>query len=180
MAVELEKYSKPLIRFALSLTGDLDLARDLAQETILRALRSKKQLDQIAQLKAWLFSILINAWRDDCRRRARRPRHDAILENQLGKSLDPQMGLEKREELEQVLNYFCQLPETQRQVIHLRAVEGFSIAEIAEMLGTNSNNVKTNLSLARKKLRQKFDPSPFRTGSNDVQELRSTANRRLF
>ncbi len=123
----------------------------------MRALRSKKQFDQLTHVKTWLFAITLNAWRDICRRNSRRPEHHPLLDNQITKSLNPSLTLEQREEIERVLNYFCELPERQRQILYLRAVEEFSIPEIAELLETNLNNVKTQLSLARKKMREKFE-----------------------
>jgi len=69
---------------------------------------------------------------------------------------DPQITVETKEHLENVLASFQELPETQRQVLYLKTVEEHSIDEISQILDLSRNNVKVNLSHARKKMRQKF------------------------
>lgn len=64
--------------------------------------------------------------------------------------------VESREHLETVLASFQELPDRQREVLYLRAVEEFTVSEIAAMLETSENNVKATLSIARKRLRKRF------------------------
>lgn len=64
---------------------------------------------------------------------------DISIGNELGAFLWKQMGM---------------LPERQRQVLHLRVVERMDIDQIAEVIGTSQKNVRSNLAVARKKLRE--------------------------
>ena len=156
LTVELQSYTTVLMRFALSLTGNYGAAEDLVQETIVRALGQKREIQRVADPKAWLFTILINLWRDHCRKTKRRPRQQSLqLQNSVADS-DPAVQYEIREYLSQVLEYFQTLPEQQRQILYLKTVEDYLLEDIATMLDTTMNNVKSNLSIARKKIRSHF------------------------
>ena len=74
------------------------------------------------------------------------PDHAQTAEQHLGDQDDLRRALQAMEEL----------PERQRQVLHLSACEGLSAAEIAQVLAISTDAVKANLCLARKKLRQEL------------------------
>src|SRR5687767_15083525 len=66
------KYSSSLKPFALSLTRDMDEAKDLLQETILRALASKDKYTEGTNLKGWLYTIMKNIFINNYRRGVKR------------------------------------------------------------------------------------------------------------
>ena len=161
LTVDLGEHSQALFRFAYSLTGRYSLAEELVQETMLRAVRQGDRISGISNLRSWLFTVAINIWRDERRKITRNP---ATCSLQAMDPPQPDMAAEleeTRERLQAVLKYFQQLPERQREVLFLKTVEGLSIAEIARVTGATSGSVKTNLCLARKRLRKHFDrPAP--------------------
>lgn len=153
----------PIYRFALRLTRDAMEAEDLAQEAYLRAWRAcergpRGQEDSDA-MRAWLFRITMNAWRDRQRRatvrRAAMPRipHGTAAP-------DPSEALAGREQAASALAALDRLPDRQREVLYLSACEGLSNAAIAEVLAVSTDAVKASLSLARKRLRELLDPRP--------------------
>ena len=70
-----ERYSRPVISFIYDLVSDRELAKELAQETFVRAFRSLRTLRQETKLSTWLFGIAKNVARESLRARARDSRH---------------------------------------------------------------------------------------------------------
>ena len=155
MRIDLESHTQSLFRFALSLSRDFHLAEDLTQECLLRAHRAKQGLRTEETKKAWLFQIMLNLVRDRARKKTEQPIEAEDLEPVDGCS-SPEKQLMLREELERVFRLMQELPDQQRQVLFLSVVEEFSHSEIAELLSISLGAVKTNLSIAKKKLRTRL------------------------
>ncbi len=148
-----ENHGDKVYRFAISLSRDVHTAEDLTQETFLRAFRTKSPLRDQSRQKAWLFQILVNLWRD---------RHRKVGNVGLslegvdppGRGFAPDQIAIRDEQQRIIFEAMARLPDQQRNVLHLRTVEQFSISEIAELLGSTTGAVKTNLSIARKRMRE--------------------------
>ena len=162
---ELELEIPSLYRFALRLTVRTDQAEDLTQDTLLRAWQRRGQLRDHGSLRVWLFQILVNLHRDQLRQMKARPRLEPARDSPDDRSPLPEQAVMLREELNIILKAMNSLPPRQREVLHLSAVENFSLAEIAEGLGISVNAAKVNLCEARKKMRQAF-PAPSPTTPN--------------
>lgn len=82
----------------------------------------------------------------------------AETSHQWASNNDQQPGdkLEQREELERVLSLMNALPERQRTVLYLIAVEELSLGEVSNVLEIEKNAAKVSLSLARKKMREEY------------------------
>ncbi len=150
--------------FALRLTGDRHAAEDLTQEAMLRACRSWKQLRDERRLRVWLFQIAANLWRDQSRRSGLAPEQAGSLNMELmGPQRSPDDLAQENEEVARAVAALDALPPRQREVLYLFACEGLDLKEIASVLGSNHDAVKTNLSLARKKMRSMFTETPHNT-----------------
>lgn len=144
-------------RFALRLTGDRHQAEDLAQEAVLRAWNHRDQLRAPAAARVWLFRIVHNLWRDGLRRgRSPVAKAEPLDGPVVASDRDPAETVCEQESVKMVLAVLERLPEKQRQALYLNACEGLAAAEIAEVLDTNPNAVKTHLSLARKRMREEL------------------------
>lgn len=129
-----------LYRAALAILGDPHEAEDAVQDAFVRFLeRAPADLDNPG---AWLMRVLVNGCKSRLRLAWRRV--GALPE------LLPTPGPEEREELEELFS----LPPEDRAVIHLHYYEGYSTAEIAQMLGQKPGTVRSRLSRAREKLRK--------------------------
>lgn len=150
----LRRHLGDAFRFALGLTGDRQEAEDLAQEGFARAWRAYPSFRGDASFRTWLFTILVHAHRDRLRRLrawnsrvARLPRPD--------EAVDPGFSEVDAEDLRgRILELIRRLPPRQREVLTLHAVEGFDYHQIAKMLGITYQDVKVNLSLARRRLKE--------------------------
>jgi RNA polymerase sigma-70 factor (ECF subfamily) len=145
-----------LYGFALSLSHDRSVAQDLVQETYLRAFAAPHRASPGENLRGWLFTILHNVWRNEVRRRKPAALEDAPalalgLVAPGGDALD---RLSRNESRERLLQAMAALPESFREVIVLRCVEGFSYRDLASILGCPAGTVMSRLARARALLRR--------------------------
>ena len=155
MRALLEEYVPRVYRFAMRLSRDHHAAEDITQETLLRAWRHRRRLKEPDAARVWLFTIAANIWRDQVQRGklpvarvgplAEDPEDDA--------QPAPERAVLDGEDVSRAMQAMDLLPPRQREVLYLHACEGLAVAEIAGVLDTNPNNVKVNLSLARKRMR---------------------------
>jgi RNA polymerase sigma-70 factor (ECF subfamily) len=150
-----EQHAGSVYRYALRLTGRLDLAEDLAQETLLRAWRSRDKLRDPRVARVWLLRIATNLWTDHLRRTKYRPR--ALASEPPCPRPSPAAMATNQEHVKLALAAMDQLPARQRQVLYLTTCEGLSLDETAEVLAITVPAVKANLSLARKEMRRRLN-----------------------
>ncbi len=132
--------------FARSLTGDAAQADDLAQDTMLKAWRSRSAFEQGTNLKAWVFMILRNQFYSDKRRSWRSTSLDPeVAERSLVANDNPTATLEL-DDLRQALNH---LPVTQREALILVGAGGLAYEEAAVICGCPVGTVKSRVSRAR-------------------------------
>ena len=124
-------------------------AEDAVQEGFLRAHQALDRFDTSQTFGAWLNRIVANAALDLARRRKVRNAEE-LSESIPSTFRDPAEGGELRERLADALK---KLPERARAVIVLHDVEGFTHAEIGEMLGIPGGTARSDLHHARQKLR---------------------------
>ncbi len=142
-----------LTRYALALTRDRDLAEDLVQDTLARAL-SREHLWHGGSMRAWLFTILTNLDRNRRRSLAIRPGTDEFDERQFGTPPDDPLT---RRAIERGV---AALPAEQREVLLLVALEGLSYREVAEVQDVPIGTVMSRLSRARAALRVALEAGP--------------------
>src|SRR4051794_235030 len=148
-------------------------ADDALQEALLRAWRGLGRFEGRSSLRAWLYRIATNASLDLIARRPTRvlPLDDAPVAETawIEPYPDEQLGYEQREGVELAFVAVLQhLPATQRAVLILREVLGFSAAEVAETLDTTVASVNSALQRARAAVRER---TPERTQQETLRAL---------
>lgn len=138
-----------LRRFALSLCRAPDVADDLVQTTVERALKARAQFDPATRLDAWLFRILRNAWIDMTRRTRTRGETVDVEESAEAISFDGREVTEMRLMAGSAAEAIRGLPEEQQAVMLLVCGEDMSYGEAAEVLGIPVGTVMSRLSRAR-------------------------------
>jgi len=131
-----------LRRYARALTRDADIADDLVQDTLVRALRSE-HLFQGEEIRSWLYTILTNLNRNRLRSLARRPILTSIEDNDAPDLAGPEAG---GRDIERAL---ALLVEEQRAALLLVVLEGLSYREVAEVQGVPIGTVMSRLARAR-------------------------------
>lgn len=137
--------------FAISLSGNVDRADDLVQETMLRALANIHSFQPGTNMSAWLFTILRNLFRSEYRKR-RREVEDA--DGSYADSLKSQPEQSGRVEFEEFRTALAKLPPDQREALILVGASGFSYEETAEICGCAVGTIKSRVNRARGRLAQ--------------------------
>jgi RNA polymerase sigma-70 factor, ECF subfamily len=130
-----------LRRYARALTHSADVADDLVQDTLVRALRSDRLFID-GDVRSWLYTILTNLNKNRRRSLARRPQFVPLLENNPDAS-----GTEG--ESRDIAKALATLVEEQRAVLLLVTLEGLSYREVADIHGVPIGTVMSRLARAR-------------------------------
>lgn len=135
--------------FAISLSGNVDRADDLVQETILRALANIQSFQPGTNMPAWLFTILRNLFRSEYRKR-RREVEDA--DGRFADNLKSQPEQFERVEFQEFRTALAQLPPEQREALILVGASGFSYEEAADICECAIGTIKSRVNRARTRL----------------------------
>jgi RNA polymerase sigma-70 factor (ECF subfamily) len=153
---------------ALRMTRNPADAEDLLQETMMRAYRSFDRFEAGTNLKAWLFRILTNAYINTYRKKQREPQkisQDEVADFDLYRELkdhDPQLSVTPETLVldrlvdGDILRAIDELPEQFRLAVVLSDVEGFSYAEMAEIMDVPLGTVMSRLHRGRKALQKRL------------------------
>ena len=146
----LSEHVAGLRRYAFALTGGQQEAEDLVQDTLVRALAAARSFRTGGNLRAWLFSIMHNAFVSGTRRRSP---PTISLDEDAWAVAEPPVQLIKLE-LRDVLAALARLPEAQRAALSLIALEDFSYEEAAKVQGIPLGTLMSRLARGREALRQ--------------------------
>ena len=135
--------------FAISLTGSVDRADDLVQETLLRAWTHFDSFQTGTNLNAWLFTILRNLFRSDYRKRKREVEDGDGIYSQCLTSLPEQTG---NIELAELRTALAKLPHGEREALILVGADGLSYEETAQICGCAVGTIKSRVNRARTRL----------------------------
>jgi RNA polymerase sigma-70 factor, ECF subfamily len=139
-----------LRRYARALTRDGDVADDLVQDTLVRALRSE-HLFHGGDVRSWLYTILTNLNRNRLRSLSRRPTLMPMDENDAADMAGPEAG---GRDIERAL---ATLVDEQRAALLLVVLEGLSYREVAEVQGVPIGTVMSRLARARAQVKSFLD-----------------------
>jgi len=164
------RYQNRVVSLLAHLTGQPDIAEDLAQDVFLRVYRARKRYVPGAKFSTWLFTIAGNVAANALRTRARR--HEVHLPPAAGDTttlpieaaavaasgLMPTRQLDKAELRDAVRRAIASLGDRQRMAVLLSKFEHFNYAEIGEIMNLSPEAVKSLLSRARCRLREVLEP----------------------
>lgn len=152
-----DRYHPRLYALARRLSSDAEEARDLVQDTFLRAARRPESVPpDDRRAEAWLVRVLVNLCRDRYRRLAVRRR--PIVSPSLA-SCEPGSPESQAVARASVRAALAGLSPRRRAVVVLRELEELSVVEVARLLGMNSNTVRWHHSTGRKQLARFLNPS---------------------
>jgi RNA polymerase sigma-70 factor, ECF subfamily len=135
--------------FAISLSGQVDRADDLVQDTLLRALAHIDRFERGTNLNAWLFTILRNLFHSEYRKR-RREVEDPDGSYAAKLRVQPDQG--SRLDFEDFRGALAKLPEDQREALLLVGASGFSYEEASVICGCAVGTIKSRVNRARTRL----------------------------
>lgn len=155
-----------LYRTARRLTRDRADAEDLVQDTYVKAFQAFDRADLQSEeaCRAWLFRIMVNAYRDRYRRRQRSPevltfdgeheREENVIEAAISPEPDPEIRLGRKHFAEAAQAAMASLSPEVRLVVTLFLVEGFAYKDIADIADCPIGTVMSRLSRGRRRLQE--------------------------
>jgi len=151
---ELELHIASMRRYARALARERADADDLVQEALMRAVARADTFKTGTNLRAWLFTILHNVYVN--RVRGRSARGDEVPLEDVEERLVVPPRQEESVELREIMRVVRSLPDEQRAVLLLVAVEGLKYDEVAKVLGVPIGTVMSRLSRAREAVRTRL------------------------
>jgi len=153
----LARYERPLVRYAQSITGDLEAARDVVQETFIKLARGEMKdgaapEEHARHTEAWLFTVARNRALDHQRKFSRIIPMPLSEDRPCG-APGPAAVLERQESATSLFRLLDALSENQREVIRLKFQNDLSYREIADITQLSVTNVGFLLHTGLKKLR---------------------------
>lgn len=144
----IENYQTPIVRYLYRLTGDYEMARDLAQDTFLQAYKGILKTDAELSFRAWLYRIATN----NALQHHRRKKLFSFIpftshEHDISAADKRTSGPDKTLAINEAL---LKIPEEQRTCLVLHFAEGFKYREIAETLGCSEEAVRKRVARGRK------------------------------
>jgi RNA polymerase sigma-70 factor (ECF subfamily) len=166
---------------ALRLTRNEADAQDLVQDTYVKAFKSARQFEPGTNLKAWLFTILHNTFRNRLRASGRDPIEVDSDRVDVAAPVDPAATPEEQlireamaPDLQKALDT---LPEAFREAVWLRDVEEFAYSEIAEMLSVPVGTVMSRISRGRRMLYERLRLEADRSGGQGARNFEPVARK---
>jgi RNA polymerase sigma-70 factor (ECF subfamily) len=147
--------------YLLAMTGNWHEADEAAAEALAKAWQKRHLFDGRSQVRTWIFTIARNHWRDEIRKRKRRPKRQDmqdIPETALAVEADPAQGLDRAGLTEAIARAMASLPEEQREAIALREGQALTFREIGELLDVPLATVKSRVRYGLEKLAQILAP----------------------
>jgi RNA polymerase sigma-70 factor (ECF subfamily) len=154
----LDRFERPLVRYAQSITGDVESARDVVQETFIKLAHGemKSEADGAPSprhTEAWLFTVTRNRALDH-QRKFSRIIPMPLSEDRPSSAPGPAAVLERRESATALFRLLDALSPNQREVIRLKFQNDLSYREIAQVTQLSVTNVGFLLHTGLKKLRE--------------------------
>ncbi len=138
----IDEYSGMVYRIAYSYMKSSADSEDIMQEVFLKLYTARKEFSSSEHVKAWLIRVTVNIAKNELK--AHRRKNTELIDEALPSSISDNT------ELHEALQ---ELGEEHRIVVYLYYYEGYSVREIAKLLGISEDNVKTRLKRARAKLK---------------------------
>lgn len=159
-----------LYNFGFYLTNDEDEAKDLLQETYLRAYKYINYYQKGTNAKAWLLRILKNTFINDYRKKSKKPVHLSFEDFYTGDDSEDNSFTDLRQEVfdsligDEVSHALNELPVDYRLIILLCDIEGFKYEEIAKIIDVPIGTVRSRLHRARNMLKDQLKHYASRKG----------------
>ncbi|MDF0665066.1 MAG: sigma-70 family RNA polymerase sigma factor [Nitrospira sp.] len=172
-----------MYRFAHRLCGEPESAKDLVQETFLKAYLGLDRFRGDAQISTWLYTIASRACLRMRRRRKGAPERELSLDEFIPTSdgefrlqipidgLSPEAALQNKQLRQALDGAINQLPKKYKMVLVLRDMEGLSAKEVGSIMGLNERAVKSRLHRARLFVRRQLSARGLGEASSDHDPL---------
>lgn len=143
-----------LVRAALYRLGNMEEAQDIVQDVFVKAYADREKLRRVRQVGPYLYRMTANACAEHRRKRKVLSLEDIGSEDIPDGPDEVSQQIAAVEELQRINQYLSCLPPAQAEVIRLQILDGFSLAEIALIIGRGLPTVKARFRYGLRKLRR--------------------------
>lgn len=140
----LDEYGNCILRLAYSYLHNSSDAEDILQDTLIQYLRTAPLFENVAHEKAWLLRVTANLSKNKIKYKNLRSTDE----------LSDTLAAEEKEDLSFVWEAVKDLPDRQREAIHLFYYEGYTTAQISKILERKEATVRSDLRRARSRLKE--------------------------
>jgi len=156
-----DRFGKMVYNVSLNYLQNIEDAEEATQDVFVKIYYKIKGFNEQSSLKTWIYRITINHCLDVIKSKNRRMRvlfsrqnddHDSIEFNH------PGVALENKEAIGEILRQLNQLPHNQKSALMMKAIDGLSQKEIADVLELNVKAVESLLTRARANMKKKLKP----------------------
>lgn len=171
----IRRYQNRIFNAAYRILGNAEEAEDVVQDTCIKVHQNIENFNKNSSFAAWIFRISHNSCMDIVRTKQRKKNLQTVPfdpqadldgadahSNVVSQAADPGPGpsdlLDTREQGAVVAEKLALLPESQRAVLILHDVEGFSYEEVASIVGEKIGTVRSRIHYGRQKLRELLEP----------------------
>lgn len=143
-----------LLAYARRLSAEKEDAEDAVQEVLLRLWNNRQELERYQSIEAFAMTLTHNVCMD-----LHRKRKDTLTIDNLPDTLfdtTPERLLELKDEVKLIRAIIDSLPNLQRIIMRMKDVEGYETEEIVQITGCNAEAIRSNLSRARKRVRDVY------------------------
>ena len=155
----LARYEQPLIRYAAHITGDIERAREVVQDTFLKLCRRESTLED-DRLAPWLYTVCRNGALDVRRKEKRMTGIDEAPVHQVMTRPEYPAVMEQNEQLAEVMNILGTLPANQQEVLRLKFQGDLSYQEISRIANLSIGNVGFLIHTGLKTIRETIRTRP--------------------
>jgi RNA polymerase sigma factor (sigma-70 family) len=155
----LARFEQPLIRYAAHITGDIERAREVVQDTFLKLCRRKSSLDD-DRLAPWLYTVCRNGALDVRRKEKRMTGIDEARLQQIPVRPDFPAALEQNEQVAEIMQVLGRLPANQQEVLRLKFHGDLSYQEISRVTNLSIGNVGFLIHTGLKTIREAMRMQP--------------------
>ena len=158
-------YSKAMFNIAIRMTNCHETAEDILQDAFIKAFSEIRKLKNEKAFGGWLKRIVINLCIDNSRNKKMFHTDMELIQN---RHLEIAEEVESFTDPEMVHNYIKKLPDGAREILVLRAFEGYRYAEISDELGISESTAKTQFFRAKKLLATMINDTEYERGSGKI------------
>jgi RNA polymerase sigma-70 factor (ECF subfamily) len=151
-----KRHQKRVLRMVVGMTGDIDSAMDIVQESFIRAYGALDRFEEGKPFYPWLSTIATNLTINFIKKGRREIGLDAVGQEKIKSGADPLRGIQLKENDRRLMQAVQELPDQYREVFILRNIEDMSYEDIAARLEISIGTVDSRLYRARRQLLEKL------------------------
>jgi RNA polymerase sigma-70 factor (ECF subfamily) len=150
---EVVVFGDKMYHIAFRILENSESAKDVLQESFLKLWEKRNEISRYRSIEAYVITVVKNK----CLDKLRLAKQTVDINSIHAEINKPDFDYEHKESANEINKIIQTLPKQQKKIIELRDIEGLEYEEIAEFLDMSVNNIRVNVSIARKKIKEELE-----------------------